>query len=432
MKRFVILLKKELRELLTPQMIVPIIITVLLFLVIGNVLGKETEKALAKRTVVVLDLDNTRSSNSVVSFIRKSGFKVALYKDQDIDTVIEESKRKKLALVLVIPTGFEKGLDKLDPQLVQTYVIFESFSMLNTQDAGILKGIIASINDSLSNQLLATVGKGLDPQKIKNPISVQEHVIVGNKKAEVSADQVTGFIMSQTMFIPIILLIVILLSSQMIATAIASEKENKTLETLLSMPVSRNVIVIAKMLAAALVALTTAIVYVFSMGYYMKGVGITGIEGVNFGVPGSTDAVKVLGLVLSPADYLLLGISLFFGILCALAISIILGAFAQEVKSVQALTTPLMILVFIPYILSMFLDINSISPTLRYLVLANPFSHPFLAAPNLFLGNLPLIFWGIAYQAAVFVVFVYIAGRIFSSDKILTMKLTLKIKKDRL
>ena len=56
--------------------------------------------------------------------------------------------------------------------------------------------------------------------------------------------------------------------------------------------------------------------------------------------------------------------------------------------------------------------------------MAIPFTYPFLAGPNLFLGNEAAVWFGIAYQTLWFGVLVAIAARIFSSDRILTMKLS--------
>ncbi|MGD0781976.1 MAG: hypothetical protein ABSA30_03845 [Candidatus Aminicenantales bacterium] len=55
--------------------------------------------------------------------------------------------------------------------------------------------------------------------------------------------------------------------------------------------------------------------------------------------------------------------------------------------------------------------------------MAIPFSHPFLAVQNLYLQNYGAILAGIGYEVVVFAVLVLIAARIFSTDKILTMKL---------
>jgi ABC-2 type transport system permease protein len=80
-------------------------------------------------------------------------------------------------------------------------------------------------------------------------------------------------------------------------------------------------------------------------------------------------------------------------------------------------------MVMIPYFISLFADINTLSLPVKILVLAIPFSHPFLVSQNLYLGNYGMIAAGLAYMLVVFVVLVAFAARVFSTDKILTMKL---------
>jgi ABC-2 type transport system permease protein len=93
------------------------------------------------------------------------------------------------------------------------------------------------------------------------------------------------------------------------------------------------------------------------------------------------------------------------------------------------MVAPLTMVIMIPYFLIMFLDLNSISPALKYVIYAIPFSHPFLAAPNLMLHQYRNIWLGIGYMALLFLVFVFIAAKIFASDKILTLNLNFKKKK---
>ena len=136
-----------------------------------------------------------------------------------------------------------------------------------------------------------------------------------------------------------------------------------------------------------------------------------------------------LGLSFNFSDYVLLGLSLFMGILVALSIYLVLGAFAEDVKSASSLLSPVMVLIMVPYFLTLFLDINSLSPFLRNLVYLIPFSHIFLAASFLYLNNYSAVLGGIIYQFLFFTIFVLIASWIFSTDKIVTMKLNFSRKK---
>jgi ABC-2 type transport system permease protein len=93
---------------------------------------------------------------------------------------------------------------------------------------------------------------------------------------------------------------VIVVASQMVATAIATEKENKTLETLLSAPVSRKTVVSAKLLGAGIAALIFAGIYMIGLNFYTK--GLMGGSATSDAV---LEAVKTLGIDFGIHGYLL-------------------------------------------------------------------------------------------------------------------------------
>lgn len=426
MRSFYILLKKEIRELTTLQVILPLLITVLLFAFIGKVMGKEQTKLQQKKQEIIL-VDNDRTASSaLVRSALESNLRVNIVETTtDINGEVEKARLSDKSAVVVIPSGFETSLKEMKPKQVELYSIFRSLSFSATKSYEAIIGSVAAINNALSNQLISQKIEG-DPNKIKNPLAIKDYTVIGNKQAQISPTAIAGFVSAQTTFIPIILFMVIVFASQMIATTIATEKENKTLETLLTTPVGRKAIVASKMVGAGIVALLSSIIYMFGFRYYME--GVTG-GALNTSQLGVKEAVESLGLAFSPENYVVLAISLFFGILAALAVSLILGAFAEDVKGVASLMSPLMIVVAIPYFLTMFLDINTLSPAIKYLVWAIPFSHSFLAGQNLMLGDYLPIVYGIGYQLLFFIVFLLIATKIFSTDKIVTMKLSFGRKK---
>ncbi len=332
--------------------------------------------------------------------------------------------------MVAIPAGFEAGLKAGKPQQVGGWVVVRSFSFMGNRDPSMVQGALLSASQAIATQLAQQAAPEVSPQVLQQPVVVVEHVVVGSRSAATPVASVMAFVSQQTTFIPIVLFIVIVFAAQMIATAIATEKENKTLETLLSYPVSRASIVTSKMVAAGLVALLSAGAYMIGLRQYMGGIE-TGLGGDMGGTAAARAqaateaAMSALGLTFSPGDYVLLGLTLFAGILVALAIAIISGAFAESVKSVQAMLTPLMVLLLVPYFLSLFLDLNDLPQAVRLLVMAIPFTYPFITGPALFLGNYGIVWFGIFYQLAWFAVFVAIAARIFSTDRVLTMKLNI-------
>jgi ABC-2 type transport system permease protein len=427
MRKFTVLLRKEVRELLTAQILLPFLVTVLVFVAIGNLIGQQSEQAENQQAVAIVDLDVTPASAGLAEAVEAGGFTVVPLA-RDVSDIPAALAAEGVSLGLLVPEGFEQGLAEGEPQELQTYAVLRNFSFLATRDAGMLAMVLAAVNEGLSSEMIADVAPDADPTALKNPVRFSENVVVGDAEAQASVAEVLAFVSSQTTFIPIILFIVIVFAAQMIATTIANEKENKTLETLLAAPINRTALVGAKMVAASLVALLSAGVYMFGLRYYMQGV----TEGLGEGLPGvaeSPDAISSLGLSLATGDYAILGLTLFLAILIALAIAVILGAFAENVRAVQSLLAPLMVLLMIPYFLTLFVDLEQLGPALRAFVYAIPFSHAFTAAPNLFLGNYTTVWLGIGYLALWCAALIYAAGRIFSTDRILTMKLDLRRKR---
>ncbi len=429
MKKFFVLVKKEIQELLTPQLLIPLLVVVLAFNFMGKIIGKEVAKKQAPQPIEVIDLDNSVVSQNAIKILTENKFVVTVSFEDNREEIIKQAKGKKEKAIIVIPAGFEKGLGNFQPQKIDIYTILTNFSVMGSRETEILKSGIALLNENISNQMLAQINIQKNPEVLKRPLAANDFVVVGQKQANISPAAVAGFITSQTTFIPIVLFMVIIFASQMIATSIASEKENKTLETLLSSPVSRKSIVASKLFAAGLVALLTAVVYIFGMRNYMT--GMMGGAATMTLDEGTKSVISQLGLVLGVGDYLILGLSLFFGILAALAIAFILGSFAEDTKSAQGVIAPLMILILIPYFLTLFLDFSSLSPAIKILIYAIPFSHPFLAASNLLLGEVQNVWYGIAYLAFFFLVSVVIAAKIFSTERIFTMKISFKRQKPK-
>jgi len=104
-----------------------------------------------------------------------------------------------------------------------------------------------------------------------------------------------------------------------------------------------------------------------------------------------------------------------------LAISI--SVFAEDVRGAQALVGPLSILLIFPLIFTMFTDITTLPFPLSTILLAIPFTHPLLAANVAFTGNYLLAIGGIIYMAIFTVGVLYVAARLFGTEKILTAKL---------
>jgi len=427
MKKFLNLLAKEIRELITLQLFISLLFTIFLFYFIGQMAKSEMKRAMRIQKIAVLDLDASPLSRQLTDSLRSANFQVEKVEDKSKEQAIEWTKASDINLLLVIPSGFGESLTTFDLKEMETYSFLRSFSLVGSRSSVILGSVISALNNYISDDFLKKKIPDFSPEKLKKPVRSKDFVIIKGRMAEGSAMSIAGFISTQSLFIPIILMMIIIYSSQMVISAIAMEKQNKTLETLLTVPISRTSIVTSKMLASGLVGLISAVIYMFGFRYYMSGFMADVRQAA--ASEGLARVIQELGLAPTANSYLILGVSLFLAILCALAMATILGVLAEDYRSAQSLIMPLIFLVMIPYFLSFFSDIKNLSLPVKLFLWAIPFSHPFLTTQNLLLENYTAVFGGILYMLVFFIVLIVIAARIFSTDKVLTMKLKFRRKK---
>lgn len=425
--KFFNLLKKELAELINAQTIISLVVSLMLFMVMGQVMNSTIEEAVKQEyTININDRDRTEFTASLLDTLRENGAQINEYTtDSDEYAAILDTSGKDA--MIIIPEGFTQKIENGErPELI-SITGMESAAMmsnLTNSNSGALNLISACISEVFAEN------SGLESEDIElinSPVSVAEHTVVGNKSAEASTEMLVNQLMSQSMILPVIVFVLIMMTSQMLMGAIANEKIDKTLETLLSAPVSRTSILGAKMLAAAIVALLNAVVFMFGFSSFMSGATETATAEISGTLASQyisvDEALSKLGLILSAGDYILVGIQLFLTIMICLSISLMLGALVNDTKQSQTMIMPLMFMAMIPYIVSMFADINTLPVVFRIIVYAIPFTHTFSAMSNIMFGHMGVFFGGLAYQAVIFAVCMFFALRLFKSDKILTISL---------
>jgi len=427
MNKFLNLLIKEVKELITLQLLISLLFTIFLFYFIGQMAKTEMKKAMRTQKIAVLNLDDSPFSEQLIGNLKTANFQAEMVEDRDKQKAIDATKATDTNLLLVIPQGFGASLETPEIKEIETYSYLRTFSLVGSRSSVIIDSVIRAINEYLSNDFIKKKIPEVSPEKVKNPIKSRDFVIVKDRMAEGKAEAVAGFVSSQSLFLPVILMMIIIYASQMVISAIAMEKQNKTLETLLTVPISRTSIVTAKMLASGLVGLVSAVIYMFGFRFYMS--GFMGDISQAAAASGVSGVIQKLGLTMDTKGFIILGISLFIAILVALALATILGVLAEDYRSAQSLIMPLIFLVMIPYFLSFFSDPKTLSLPAKIFLFAIPFSHPFLLTQNLYLENYGAILYGILYMLAVFIILIIIAARIFSTDRVLTMKLRFRKKK---
>ncbi|MBR6336991.1 MAG: ABC transporter permease [Ruminococcus sp.] len=433
--KFMHLFKKELKEMLTVTTLLTMVCTVVIMVMAGSAMSGAVEEAQEESgEITICNLDDTPFTNEVLKFLENpaGGEKNEVkYVDIKSDDYSSELDRLDLKNVVIIPEGFSKHIENSE-QATLIYVTkmtsLSSFSNISTGSSNAMNLINAAVKSAFYNSKVNS-GALLDKEvtMLEAPIKIDETTIVADRSEKVSASLIVAATQMSNMFLPICVFILVIYSSQMILNAVATEKLDKTLETLLSAPVSRLSVLSAKMLAAGVVAGLNAIVYMFGMSKMTESVTNMSSDSVD----NLDEILKNLGLTLTVGDYILVGIQMFMTILITLAISLVLGVLVKDSKSAQSYIMPISLMAMVPYMLSMFVDINTLSPALRYVVYAIPFTHTFTAIQNVMFDNMTVFWGGLAYQAVLLVVCMGFAVKVFTSDKIFTMTLSFGKKKQK-
>lgn len=410
---------KEMRELLTRKMLLPFFAIMVLFLFIGRAVRGERKKASAPQRALVLVQDNSEIADTIIKQLNQSGLLITVITEPK-EQAITRAQKENFPLLIVLPESIEERFARFEPVTVEAYTIIKGFSFAQSIRGVKVRSALAQINAELSRHQLKKIAAGLEPENIQNPLQTGEYVILKNRVAQGSPEIIQRLVISQTFLIPIVLLMVIIYSSQMIAASIGQEKENKTLETLLTVPISRVTIVLGKMLGAAIAAFAISAIFMGAMAYYT-----TAFSERPQQLPIATNIALTLGLNLTTEGMILIGITLFLAILAALALATLLAVFSEDAKSAQAAIAPLMIMCLVPYFFTMFFDIQTLSLPLKIFVLLIPFSYPFLVPQALIFGNYHLIIFGLVYVSLFAAFTVFIAASLFNSDLVLTAKLRL-------
>ena len=205
-----------------------------------------------------------------------------------------------------------------------------------------------------------------------------------------------------------------ILAAQLAATSVAMEKEQKTLEVLLTLPIKRINILLGKLSGVIAVSALATVAMLLSYGYYMS--SFTSMGGAQLDL--ATD-----GMAPDMTGYALLAASLFLSIISALALAVLLAAYTKDVRSAQSLLGILFLPIFIPAFLLMFAPVEILPAGLQAVIYAIPFSYPSIASKALYTKDYAVVALGVIYQIIFTAVVLLIAARFFASEKIMTAKL---------
>ena len=430
--------KKELKELLTPGTIVSIVMVVVLFSCLGTMMSGESESVASPKEVGIVyggdpsEVIATYGSTDITSEVLFRSAYMSTYGIKDAaaaashihmmtagygqdSAIMSEMKSKGYEYVISVPSDLKSKFDAKEQTVISTYFVYKQGGLFSSVSSTTGTLMVTSMASILSQACISSLDSGheifdLAPVTVNSDSSYTE--VAGQIHQGVSPYQIYSSMMGQTLIVPIIVMIVIIMVGSVVISSMGSEKENKTLETLLTMPIRRTTIVGGKLLAAAIMGLVYGVCYMGGMLMYSKG--------LTSGLSDSSVNLAQYGLVMDAFDWVILLAVLFLAIFSALGICMILGAFTKNYKMAQTMTLPISGLALIPMFVFMFSSWENLGIIGQAVMFIIPFSHPMMAMDNLIFGNLGIVLAGIAYLVAFDIIMILITVRIYNSDILIT------------
>ena len=415
------IVKKEVKEMIRdPRLLLGmIIVPLIMFPVMGSAMtaSMETvEESVSTIHMGIVNMDGGNQSINLTSFLATKIVFDEYYNYSEAWVEINNTESTMDVFLFIMP-GFTEEIDNNRTGNVIIYTPLETYSITEGVPSEVVQNHIWEYEQSIVHLRLNDTYPGQDLQALQNPVYQPSYSIINGEVQEIHPSTVVGQMMAQSMMIPIVLMMLLIMGAQLAATSVAMEKEEKTLEMLLTTPVSRSSILLGKITGVVAVSAIAIVAYAFGFGYYMNSMSsISDSAGVN---------LADLGLIPTTTGMILLMVTLFLSLVAALSMAVLVASFTEDVRSAQALMGVIYAPIFLPAIILMLVDVSQLSSALQTLIYVIPFSYPVLAAKALYTGQFTMIYIGIIYQIIFTAVTIYAASWLFSSEKIFTVKFSL-------
>ena len=407
------LLAKEFKELVRdPRIWIPFVISALMMplmgLVIAGPLGEAAKEAQAPVTAGIALLDKSSVSERIVEYATSLGAARGVeFKRVEVERA-EEAVRValelKLDVIVLLPRGFGKSLEEKRRPNVTVILVVESLGFFSFPRS---RRAMAVLEDAIASYLIEGSGVSLD--LVKNPINEASITYIKPKETLIrgEVESVIGSLAFSSFMLPLVSMIVAVGVIQMAATSTAVENEENTLEVLLSLPVDRFTILLAKLLGSFTVAMIGSSLSI--LGFIAYFYLFPFLAGLRMGT-----SIQVL---VDWSSLIYIVASLLSTVFFTASIGIVIGALSSDVRIAGTLSGPLAMLVFIPGYYVAFTDTLKLGLLERALLYSVPLTQPVILSKEAIAARLPPetpLYMLCSLSLSLLVVF--IASRIFALE----------------
>ena len=157
------LIKKELKELLTPGTIVTMLAMVLIFIGMGAMISAQSEQAVSDLTDMKFgyfnkDADDGNDAYSTGHLEYLGGIELTFEDVSSSDAIMSTLSEKELGFILVIDANFSEDIESAVKGNLSVYYNQKGLSMFDSTSSAMASTILAYFNGLIFNQYLEDKG----------------------------------------------------------------------------------------------------------------------------------------------------------------------------------------------------------------------------------------------------------------------------------
>jgi len=426
MSKLTSIIVKEIKELVRdPKILIGVILMpIIIFPVMGGAIRisqESVQRAIVGASFAVYTDDDGFVTEALLEYLYRNNTVVPI-EAVSLEDALRQFQDTDSNALIYIPHGYNENLTQSMNGELRVYANLRKLNMAETQSTNVVSSLINIYNYYFSiskiRRLLEQTGGTGTPEAIRSPISIRYASILKGTVLDIPPTSIINLVMSQSIMLPIMVMMMVMFAIQMAATSIALEKEQKTLETLMTLPVSRLTVLAGKLSGSIVIAIAGSVSYLIGFGYYMN-------SAFAFVPEAATMSIDEVSVGITPFGMLLVGVVIFVTLVSALAMALSIAVFADNVRSAQSFTGVLITPIMIPAIILMFSDIDMLPQAVQWILLVIPYTHSIIATKAAFLGDYFVVVRSIAFISVWTFVVLYVAAKIFSTERIITARFSL-------
>ncbi|MEM0482133.1 MAG: ABC transporter permease [Nitrososphaerota archaeon] len=423
---FSTLVWKELRELLAEKTILigVLLMPLILFPLLGLTMSagfSSAGRAQPGFEAAVLDRDGGWASHELLETLGRAGVRLKIAPSgSDLREILEGLDSR---LLIIIPEGFSQNITNHRQASIQLYYRLEKPSIIELET---LSNVLTLVSQSsaIFGERLAS-GEGINVRFYKSPFAASEFIVYQGQVLGGVYTTVLQPALYLSLIIPIGIFIIAITAGNVSATSVALEKEAKTLEILLTLPIHRLKLLASKLLGSVILAALGGASFMIGFLIYFQGIMSMMRQPLGEGVqPGAEMLATVYSL--SAPVLLLLGLIVIISLALTLSIGILAGVIAGDVRGGQQLASLLLSLLFLPpLILQLRGGLGTLDPASRAIMLVNPVTHMFLALESVTASDIPAALTHILVTLVYLVLLLGVAAWLFSGERLISLRVKL-------